>query len=409
MSIFRPRHGHTARAQQGPALPAPGLTGQPQECPRESMTRLPRWLQPVLTEWTGKAAQDEQPPFRWTPATRLAVTALTLAVGVLMSYAVVSKGDWAWGLVLPGWLLTVSAMRTVQTSYVHHAAHGNFLRPKGLGDLIAEAMSGVLWIQPLSRYRPDHRLHHGKTATTQDADLGLLIEFGFRPGMELDEYWRQFWRTLMSPLFHATYAKHRFRANFLTAPLLRRAAAILWTVALISIVAATGSFWTWFMVWLLPVGPLYQMAGLLQLLTEHNWVRVGDAQGDPQKLILGRLTRARFFGEPAPQPGAGYLAWAGWWLRMLVVHLPQRLLVASGDLPNHDWHHRRPQGDWANAAYGRRDDVLVDQGDWPPYSEHWGFGAAAEETFRLLGSLPKSAQLGKPLTYREVGEGYLGM
>jgi len=68
-----------------------------------------------------------------------------------------------------------------------------------------------------------------------------------------------------------------------------------------------------------------------------------------------------------------------------------------------------PAGRLGDAAYERRDDVLVDQGDWPPYSEHWGFGAAVEETFRLLGSLPKSAQLGKPLTYREVGEGYLGM
>jgi fatty acid desaturase len=334
---------------------------------------------------------------------------------MLMSYTAVTSGGWTWGLVPPGWLLTVSAMRTVQTSFVHHAAHGNFLQPKWLGDLVAEALSVVLWIQPLWGYRPDHVLHHGQTATSQDADLRLLVEFGFRPGLGRLEYWWQFWRMLVSPSFHATYAKHRFRANFKIAPsrrwgsVIRLIFVILWIVALVSIMAATGSFWTWFVVWLLPVGPLYQMAGLAQLITEHNWVRVGDLQGDTQKVILGRLTRARFFGESVPQSGAGYLAWAGWWLRMLMVHLPQRLLVASGDLPNHDWHHRRTHGDWANAAYGRRDDALEDQGNWPPYSEHWGFVAAAEETFGLLGSLPATAKLGDPLTYSETEDGYLGM
>jgi hypothetical protein len=94
---------------------------------------------------------------------------------------------------------------------------------------------------------------------------------------------------------------------------------------------------------------------------------------------------------------------------MLLISLPERLFVAPGDLPNHDWHHRHTLGDWANSAYARRDDVEVGSSDWGSYTEHWGFRAAANATFQLLSSLPKDAVLGEPTTYAERGEQMLGM
>ena len=105
------------------------------------------------------------------------------------------------------------------------------------------------------------------------------------------------------------------------------------------------------------------------------------------------------------------LAWMAWTARMVLVHLPSRLFVAPGDLPNHDFHHRLPKGDWANSAYARRDDGLAntETGRWPDYTERWGFAAAVGETFGLLASLPADAVLGDPLTYRERAEAMLGM
>jgi fatty acid desaturase len=376
--------------------------------PRVSMAQAPRPLQWILTEITGKALPGQSPPFRWTAGGRVALTLGTLAIGLTLSWLALDGGLLWLPLLLPGWLLTVSAMRTWQTSFVHHASHNSLLRPEWLGKLLAELFSVMGWIQPLSGYAPEHRLHHGKTATTADADLRFLVDLGFRPGLAVDAYWRMFLTMLVSPWFHARYARYRLAANFFSAPRLRRLAAIAWTLSLLGLAWWSGQWFALIVIWLVPAWPLYQIAGLTQLLTEHNWVRVGDGVERP-KVILGRLTHARFFGFHAPQQNAGWTEWAAWLGRMLLISLPERLIVAPGDLPNHDWHHRHTLGDWANSAYARRDDVETGSADWGPYTEFWGFRAAATATFQLLSSLPKDAVLGEPTTYVERGEQMLGM
>ena len=313
-----------------------------------------------------------------------------------------------YALLVPGWLLTVASMRTFQTSFVHHASHGMFLKPIKLGTRVAELLSVLIWIQPLSLYKADHLLHHSQTATLKDADLRFLVSLGFRPGLSIDRYWKMFFGMLLSPQFHLTYALYRLRANFVAAPFLRKLAAVLWTLALVVLSILGGWTWELLLVWMVPAWPLYQMSGLTQLLTEHNWVRIGDGK-ERVTVVLGRLTHARFFGEAVPEPGAGYVAWLAWFLRMLLIHFPQRLLVAQADLTNHDFHHRVSHGDWSNSAYARRDDALKPSSQWPEYTERWGFCAAASDTFRLLSSLPQNAVLGEPLTYGDRNDGFAGM
>ena len=377
--------------------------------PRESMMRLPRWMQPILTEITGKAARAERQVLRWSQGGRVALNLTTLAIGLMLSLAALRLGGAGWLLLAPGWLLTVAAMRTFQTSWVHHASHGELLGSGWTGRLLADAAGTSIWIQPLDGYREDHVIHHGKPATSEDSDLQFLLALGFVPGMTTAQYWAMLRRMFVSPSFHATYAWFRLRANFITARRGRRLAAIAWT-AMVGAMAAMGFGWEVLVMWLIPAWPLYQAAGLMQILSEHTWVRQGDGRDRPRK-IIARLTHARYFGEAVPAPGAGSLAWMAWTARMVLVHLPSRLFVAPGDLPNHDFHHRLPKGDWANSAYGRRDDGLAnaETGRWPEYTERWGFAAAVGETFGLLASLPADAVLGDPLTYRERAEEMLGM
>ncbi len=368
------------------------------------MRRLPEWMQWLLTELTGKALPDQEPPFRWSAGGRFAQSLVVLALGMGLSLAALRMGGVAWLLLPPGWLLTVSAMRTWQTSFVHHAAHANFLQPAALGRVVAEALSTLVWIQPLSGYQPDHVLHHAKTATTEDADLRFLVALGFKPGLTLSGYWMMFLRMMVSPVFHARYAWFRLRSNFVSAPPLRLAAAVAWTLGIAGL--AMLAPWDVLVLWLVPAWPLYQIAGLLQLLTEHNWVRIGDGRDSP-RVVLSRLTNARFYGEPLPPAGATWSRHVGWSLRLLLVHLPQRLFVAQGDLPNHDWHHRVPRGDWANAAYARS--AALSDSSWPVATELWGNRRTLEQTFQLLAALPASAELGKPLTYGQMRDGILGM
>ncbi|MFM7070877.1 MAG: hypothetical protein ACKO38_03660, partial [Planctomycetota bacterium] len=83
--------------------------------PRVSMAQAPRPLQWILTEITGKALPGQSPPFRWTAGGRVALTLGTLAIGLTLSWLALDGGLLWLPLLLPGWLLTVSAMRTWQT------------------------------------------------------------------------------------------------------------------------------------------------------------------------------------------------------------------------------------------------------------------------------------------------------
>ena len=401
----------TGQANQNSAQTS-GRSGPQRHNPRESMQRFPARIQWILTEMTGKASPGERPPWKWTPLRRLALTILVLIMGLTLSWASVAFGRWFWALLPFGWLLTVAAMRTFQTSFVHHAAHGALLKNDKYGRWLAELLSTLVVIQPESEYRSGHRLHHGKTATTDDPDLQLLVEFGFRPGRTIPQYWWQFVNLMLSPKFHTKYALIRLRSNFLAASAIRRLMSLAWATILFLFAATTGSIWQLTFVWLIPAWPLFQMTGLMQLLTEHNWVRIGERSESP-KVILGRLTHDRYFGEEFPA-NAGVAGTVFWIARMLLIHFPMKLMVAQADLANHSWHHRVPQGDWANAAYHRRDAVLVQvsagsANGWPEYTECWGFIEAANATFRLLSSLPPNAVLGQPLTYGEISEGILGM
>lgn len=380
--------------------------GRNSEDPRETMRVLPGWLQPVLTELTGKALPGETPWFRWSRAGRLTATGLTWATGVGGSMAFAAAGGAYLALLPVTWLLTVSASRTLQTGAgVHHAAHGNLLKPQWLNDLAGEAISLLTWIQPLSAYRKDHGPHHWKTGTEADPDLAFLIQVaGMKPGLPVAEYWRRFWRTTFSPRFHAEFLWARLRANLLEAPLKRRAAAWLWLLALVLLGGLGGLGWPLLIGYVLPVALFQQMSAWAGLLGLHQWVREGEGSRSKKEVLAG-LTSGRFVGAAAPEPGLrGVAAVAAWgrWAGQMLAALVARLAIVPGDLPSHDWHHFRPESpDWPNHAYARRDDLLGGGPNSRLYTEIWGVGAAIGATFERLSALPPDAELGRPLTYAE--------
>jgi hypothetical protein len=51
--------------------------------------------------------------------------------------------------------------------------------------------------------------------------------------------------------------------------------------------------------------------------------------------------------------------WGGWVVRTLFYHLPCRILVLTGDAPQHDFHHMAPNNRrWTISAYERRDAIM---------------------------------------------------
>lgn len=130
------------------------------------------------------------------------------------------------------------------------------------------------------------------------------------------------------------------------------------------------------------------------------------------KRMLGRLTFGRFVGEPIPRhdlPLRPWLwAWGRWITRLLLLHIPTRMCVLVGDLCQHDWHHRRPRGDWSNAAYERQRDLAAGCPGWPePYEAVWGLDNAIDVVFEGLASLPPLPE--PPSLARDVDKVVLGM
>jgi fatty acid desaturase len=396
--------------------------------PRETMRRLPRWLQPLLTELTGKAPSGEKPWPRWSTAGRLAATLFVFVASIAASMMAIRLGGWAWALLPLTWLLTVSATRVFQTGLVHHASHGRLLVNEWANEFFGELLSLLAWLTPLGLYRLFHDKHHSGLGGPTDPDLRFVVSRGLKPGLTVKQYWRQFWRTLFSPGFHASFLAARLQENFLlrlprefatgalspkqarlkeqflyTRPA-RRAASVAFALALLAGAAVSGGWWELALGYLLPITILTQMSAWAGLLGLHQWTPAPGAES--KRAAQASLTSGRFVGEAAPDGSQrGWLAaraWAGFTLRMLTTHLFQRLAVVPGELPSHDWHHEVPVSwEWANHAYARRDRLAQDETRRPAYTEFWGVGRAIEATFERLAALPPSAQLREPLTNEE--------
>jgi hypothetical protein len=392
------------------------------ESPRESMRVLPDWMQPFLTELTGMPLHDEEMPFRWTWWMRLALAWVILMGSLTVSVLLVAAGPAFWLLLPFSWLFTVSAVRAFQTSFVHHASHGNLSGNESWDNFLGELMSTIAWIMPLRDYKEEHiKGHHPRNGLldgngADDPDLWFIVNYmEFKPGRSRRVYWMQLMWLLVSPVFHWRFFHARTRANLTTATWKRRTVAVAYAGMLLTLTAWTSSWTMLLFVVLIPGIWLYQVSGVLQVLTEHTWVR--DTSGKLSKReVLVRLTYGRFLGCRTPDsnlpPLKRYVAWMAWWSKMLLVYLPLRLFMLMGDLPQHDLHHVLPMSDPANAAYQRREAVRKAKAanlDTGAYLEVWGFRAMLNMTFDALASIGRNSELGKPLTYKQRNEIMLGM
>lgn len=390
--MLDPGVADTGRENGDPSAAARGSAGRDV---RESLRRLPGPIQPLLTWLTGKPLLQQQPLFRRTRAGFLAWTLLELASSTAASAMIVRGARWQWPGLLLSWVLTAGAARKLQVTVLHHCVHANFSGSAKLDRWIVEIFSSILLVLDFESYRHDHvTVHHSKKlATLEDPDLKFLLALGFLPGVPRAALWRRLAWTLISPRFHGSFLMARLTSNFARAAPHRRLMALGVHTAVLAIVAATDAWLVWLVAWIFPLTFLYHVAALLQFICEHRWLRVADP-GQPAKVVLARLTAGRFMGESPPPPGLaavrGSWAWGGWAARMLLIHLPFRLLVMVGDLPQHDWHHRHVHArDWPNAAYARQRDIEAGHPGWPePYTEVWGLLPAVDAVFVLLSSLP---------------------
>ncbi|MFI1919696.1 fatty acid desaturase [Nocardia sp. NPDC020380] len=354
---------------------------------RATYLRFPGWTQHFWTWQTGRALPGQRPLIRHGWASYLALTLAIFLTGLAVSTVAVSMMFPLWYLaLLVGWVLTVHGERLMVLVIAHQALHRRFSGSKRQDAFWGEVVTVLSVFHTFGDFKEEHFDNHHRRevfATAADPPVQFLQALGFRPGLSRAALWRRAWLVFLSPMFYWHGFTGRVGSNLHGKPW-RMVGFVGWIGWWLSL-----PFWLphgWLVLLLAFVVPVIlfaQLSALLDRLGEHTWL----APRDPQlghRFYTASNTAARFCGSAVPARGGGPLAWLRWTAVNFGYHLPARLLVVVGDLPNHDYHHRYPSTpEWTTAAYARQHDI--DTGpEGPPYREVWGMGAAIDLMFRSL-------------------------
>jgi fatty acid desaturase len=360
--------------------------------PRAEMyRRLPGLVQPFLTWLTARPAPGEAAKSR--SANYHVVTAFAaLAAGVALSLATLELGG-AWLAALP-FLLIVSAsgMGKLQAVVFHHCAHGTVFRERSTNRRVGEAISILLLMKHFDVYQHEHMLHHSpnKLLTHEDEFTQFIMNLaGLRPGLPKADLRRRVLISFISPFFHLRFLLARFSSCLLSHSTSHNLIGCAAWGGLFYGVWLTGTWTELAVVWLFPVVVLLQIGTALRTLCEHRFPEpeVIEARG---KTFVCLATAGVFPGAPVPEQSAatpgGLIAWIGWWIEMLTIHLLSRIFVLVGDAPCHDFHHRRPASRrWTDYIHARQNDADSGCPTYPlGYIETWGLLEAIDESLDSL-------------------------
>jgi len=183
---------------------------------------------------------------------------------------------------------------------------------------------------------------------------------------------------------------------------------LVWLLAFTSLLAPKGLA-VLLLAFVVPIILLAQLSALLDKLGEHAWLTARNPSHG-QRYYHASSTWGRYCGCAVPASSMSWqeqmIAWPQWFALMLFYHLPSRLLVIVGDLPNHDFHHRYPSSpDWMVSAYARQADIDSGVMKGPPYSEIWGMFQAVDRMFQGMSEAP--VIIATSMSQSDVGE-FLG-
>jgi len=340
--------------------------------------RLPAWAQPGLTWVTGHALPGQRPLWRQTPQSQLAI-GLVLALGGLVTTLLLLHLSWHWSpLVVLSVSVTVSGARFGQTNLLHQIAHGHFCGRPRLDRLVGHGLSMLLLLPPLDQYAAAHIVHHSEVGTLNDPDFAVLRLLGLEAGSPTKVLVRRLILALVNPRTHLTFFRTRV-LDHLRHGVLRALVFLLVQGALVATVVHAGGLTGWVLGCGLP-WVLFNVSAILQVLTEHVWLC--EHEDEAPSAHRRHLTVGRFMGEMPPEGDAisSPVEWAGWWLRLLTVHLGARVLVVQGPLPGHDEHHANAMSDeWPNAIFLREANR-----ERRVYLGVWGLRAAIDLSLRSI-------------------------
>jgi fatty acid desaturase len=356
--------------------------------------RLPTFLQPFLTWLTAKPAPGEEAPERHPLAFVFGALAWIIG-GCALTALPLLHGEpplLMWLLLPIGLLCTSCGLGLFQVVIFHHCSHGTVFPSREGNRRAGRLISALLLFKRFEDYQREHMIHHSakKLLTEEDEFADFVLGLcGLEAGVSKRELWRRLIVNCLSPVFHWKFLSRRIEASLFTGDAAHDwTGRIAWGGAILLSVA-TGTFWLFLLVWVLPVTVLLQIATIGRIIVEHSFPEA-ELIAARDKAFVCHASCGVFPGSQPPLEKAntlrGLVAWCGWWAEMLTVHLFVRLFVLVGDAPCHDFHHRRPATKrWTMYIHARQQDVENGSPGFPTgYFEAWGLVRAIDRTLASL-------------------------
>lgn len=258
---------------------------------------------------------------------------------------------------------------------------------------IGDVIGILLWLPEPDLYHETHTESHHKNrdlATPHDKDAESFFRLGFLPGLPKSELWKTLWLTLLNPWFYVSEAAKRIRLSLVQSSWRRIISSWLLLAGLISLLFAYDGWIFFLAVYLATVFVGFPAAGVLQTASRHLWGCYMQLLGTKTRTAL--VCQARFLLDPWPPSGSSPWAYVRFVLRLVIYHLPVRIVVINGDVAMHDYHHRHPgTKQWTVAAYGRMEDIQAGCPGWEdvaPYVHCWSLFEAIDRVFDEMSKSP---------------------
>jgi fatty acid desaturase len=352
------------------------------------------YIQGVLT-WITTIPHSKQSLRRRARLENLCTAMVALAIGVILCHQAIDA-DQPWLLktllLVLGWGHVLFALRSFRLPNCHACAHGDLTGNPYVDQWVGQTLSAILWMAPMSSYRATHcndpaHAHHRWTnlLTPGESTFEEIRALGFQPAVPNHENWRHLAALLLSPCFYLHQMRAGFLAAFCSGTTHERAFNYsLWSLILSMLIH--GGNLNGFLVTFLVPRLLFESVQVLRSCVEHTF----PAPGRRTMASYRSMTSAIIAAEPAPvihadaSQGQIRLQWAQWAIRMLLVHLPTRFWVLTGDVATHDVHHLKPGADFSNFERERME--LLQQGY--PLTSNWSLLTAIDEFFSSLAIQP---------------------
>jgi hypothetical protein len=356
-----------------------------------------RWAQAYLTWLTGIPHTGQMMRKRKRLENLLAAIG-ALCLGIFISHTALQEGVSIVAstiLLLLGYSHTLYALRCLRLPNFHYAGHYELTENRAIDRVIGVLIGTTLLIPPISSYQRQHiegpgKVHHkwSHLLTPGEDTFEVIKSYGFQPGAPRQAHWARLWLLLANPWFYMDRFAKGIRGAFFSRSIAENVFSVaMWLM--LAVCLSRSHAWSEFaLIWLVPRVFFFEAAQVFRNLVEHYFPR--QAPGKRSPADFRRMTKAVFAGEPAPQLGSEAseirkcFGWSRWTMRMLLLHLPVRLWVLTGDTPCHDLHHVRPGSDWANSEVERQ---KLDQSGWP-LEANWGMQAAISDFFDTLSIQP---------------------